>query len=154
IQVEPDDMHPIAKGSDGFAKHDAHADPKFTGTLPTAFPFANADVMSGTTKVSDILKHYRALYTPATGSPLIGTGDPTLGANNNIGAIGQGTDKDSNDQFGTFMPGPSGGPPPLTSAVSSSGSGTSVASTTSGTTGASATTGTSGTTGASGTTGV
>jgi len=126
IAVEPDDTTPIQKGSDGFAKHDVHAAPGFTGPLPTAFPFASADVQAGTVKVSAILSHYRDLYTPAAQSPLIGTGDPTIGANNNIGAIGQGAATDPNDQFGTFKPGSGGGPPPLhvpDAGVSNGGSG-------------------------------
>ncbi|HVU00545.1 MAG TPA: MYXO-CTERM sorting domain-containing protein [Polyangiaceae bacterium] len=112
IAVEPDDVTPIAKGSDGFAKHDVHAAPLFAGPLPTAFPFASTDVEAGAVTVSKMLKQYRSLYTPGNGSPLTGAGDPSGGANNNIGAIGQGSDKDPNDQFGTFQPG-SGGPPPL-----------------------------------------
>src|SRR5262249_22519107 len=111
LPVEPDDMTPIAKGSDGFAKHDVHGDPKFAGPLPKAFPYNADDVKSGAVKVSEILKHYRALYTPLSGSPLTGAGDPQGGPNNNIGAIGQGSDKDPSDQFGTLMPGMGGGPP-------------------------------------------
>jgi MYXO-CTERM domain-containing protein len=113
IAVEPDDVTPLAKGSDGFAKHDVHAAPKFTGPLPSAFPFASADVQAGSVKVSTILAHYRVLYTPAAGSPLVGAGDPASGAHNNIGAIGQGSNLDPSDQFGTFTPGVGGGPPPL-----------------------------------------
>jgi MYXO-CTERM domain-containing protein len=113
IKVEPDDVTPITKGSAGFAMHDVHAAPAFAGPLPTAFPFASADVQAGTVKVSTILAHYRQLYTPASGSPLIGAGDPTNAAHNNIGAIGQGPSLDPGDQFGTFMPGNDGGPPPL-----------------------------------------
>jgi len=112
LQVEPDDKTPLMKGSAGFALHDVHGAPAFKGPMPTAFPFANSDIESGTVKVSTMLAHYRDLYTPNAGSPLIGAGDPTLDANNNIGAIGQGADKDPNDQFGSFMPGMSG-PPPL-----------------------------------------
>jgi len=113
IPVEPDDVTPIAQGSTGFAKHDVHAAPGFTGPLPTAFPYASTDVESGSVKVSAILAHYRGLYTPAPSSPLIGAGDPMGGANNNIGAVGQGSALDPSDQFGTFQPGPAGGPPPL-----------------------------------------
>jgi MYXO-CTERM domain-containing protein len=113
IPVEPDDVTPLAKGSDGFAKHDVHAAPAFTGPLPTAFPYASADVQAGNVKVSTILSHYRDLYAPAPQSPLTGAGDPMGGANNNIGAIGQGSTLDANDQFGTFKPGTGGGPPPL-----------------------------------------
>ena len=112
ITVEPDDVTPLTKGSDGFAKHDVHAAPLFKGPLPTAFPFATADVQAGTVAVSAMLGHYRSLYTPDAGSPLTGAGNPAGGEHNNIGAIGQGSDLDSNDQFGTFKSG-SGGPPPL-----------------------------------------
>jgi len=112
IAVEPDDVNPLPKGSDGFALHDVHAAPGFKGSLPAAFPFASSDVEVGTVTVSTILAHYRDLYTPGTGSPLIGAGNPTGGAHNNIGAIGQGSDLDPNDRFGTFNPG-IGGPPPL-----------------------------------------
>lgn len=113
VMVEPDDVHPIAKGSAGFALHDVHAAPGFKGPLPTSFPFASADVQSGAVRVSDILAHYRELYSPVGQSPLIGAGDPMFGAHQNIGAIGQGADVDPADQFGTFMPGTVGGPPPL-----------------------------------------
>ncbi len=113
VAVEPDDATPITKGSDGFAKHDVHAAPAFKGPLPTSFPYASADVQSGAVRVSDILAHYRDLYSPAAQSPLTGAGDPMFGAHQNIGAIGQGSDMDPSDQFGTFMPGPVGGPPPL-----------------------------------------
>ena len=112
INVEPDDKNPIALGSDGFGKHDLQANPGFKGPLPTAFPFASADVQAGTVTVSAILTHYRDLYTPAPGSPLIGAGHPAGNPKNNIGAIGQGSDMDPSDQFGTVRPG-SGGPPPL-----------------------------------------
>jgi hypothetical protein len=71
IPVEPDDVTPLTKGTDGFAKHDVHAAPGFAGPLPTAFPYASADVQAGTVKVSTILAHYRALYTPGSGSPLV-----------------------------------------------------------------------------------
>jgi len=64
-------------------------------------------------RVSDILAHYRELYRPASQSPLIGGGDPMFGTHQNIGAIGEGTDVDPSDRFGTLMPGPVGGPPPL-----------------------------------------
>lgn len=61
-----------------------HAAPGFGRPLPTSSPLASADVESGAVKVSDILAHCRALYTPADQSPLIGAGDPMLGARNDI----------------------------------------------------------------------
>jgi len=110
----------VERKDDGFAKHDIpvggnvddQADPKLTGPLPTAFPFDNADIVKRVVKVSDILKRYRALYTPAAGSPLIDSGDPQGGPGNDIGAIGAGT-ANVDDKFGTLQPGVGGGPPPL-----------------------------------------
>jgi MYXO-CTERM domain-containing protein len=116
LKCEPDDTTQLPVGSDGCGRHDVHAAPEFAGPIPAAFPFSDADIEAGTVTVSMMLAHYRALYTPAAGSPLIGAGDPMGGASNNIGAIGQGSSKDPNDQFGTFQPGTGGGPPPLSGA--------------------------------------
>jgi hypothetical protein len=80
---------------------DAQADPKFKGPIPKAFPFSDDDIRSGKVTVSKILAHYRAVYSPAEGSPLIDAGDPADGKGTNIGAIG--SEKDSTvDQFGRF----------------------------------------------------
>jgi hypothetical protein len=38
-----------------------------------------------------VLSHYRALYQPAAGSPLIKAGNPADGANIAIGAVGPDT---------------------------------------------------------------
>ena len=43
--------------------------------------------------------HYREIYRPATGSPLIGAGDPADGAGTFIGAIGA-DDTNPIDRFG------------------------------------------------------
>jgi MYXO-CTERM domain-containing protein len=125
LTCAPNDVTAVPIGSAaGCGMRDVHAAPAFKGPLPTAFPYTNPDIMSGTTKVSTMLAHYRDLYTPAAGSPLVGAGDPMGGANNNIGAVGQGAAADPNDQIGTFQPGSGGGPPPLTGVGGSSGSGT------------------------------
>lgn len=79
----------------GFAYHDlpvggavdAQVDPQFRGPIPNGFPFNEADIVSGTVKVSDILAYYRYVYSPAPGSPLIDAGDPADGAGTDIGAI-------------------------------------------------------------------
>jgi uncharacterized protein (TIGR03382 family) len=148
LKCEPDDSTSVAFGSDKCGKHDVNAAPGFKGPLPTAFPYDDTAIEAGTVTVSMMLSHYRDLYTPASGSPLIGAGDPMGGAHNNIGAVGQGSTLDPNDQFGTFMPGAGGGPPPLTGVGGSSG-GTGTA----GTSGGTGTAGTSGGTGRGGTTG-
>jgi chitodextrinase len=90
-------------GTAGYGQHDlggfnGHANPKFSAPTALPFPFAPQDVWNRLKKVSDILSTYRAMYTPATGSPLINAGDPQDG-NPNIGAVGNG---EAVDQFGKF----------------------------------------------------
>jgi MYXO-CTERM domain-containing protein len=149
LKVEPDDMTPIPIGSaEGAGMHDVHAVPGFKGPLPTAFPFDDTAVENGTVTMSMMLAHYRDLYTPAAGSPLVGAGSPMGGANNNIGAVGQGATLDPSDMIGTFQPGTGGGPPLLTGTGGSTG-GTG----TGGTTGAGGTAGKGGSAGTGGTTG-
>ena len=108
----------VSPGAAGYGQHDlggfnGHLNPNFTapGSLP--FPFKPEDIWSRTKKVSDVLAAYRAMYTPAAGSPLIHAGDPQDGAGGNIGAIGNG---ESADQFGLFGSG-SGTPPPALPAI-------------------------------------
>ncbi len=67
---------------------DEQADPKFKGPLPEAFPFSDEDILAGKVTVSKILAFYRQAYSPASGSPPVGAGDPTDGEGTNIGAIG------------------------------------------------------------------
>lgn len=82
----------------GFALHDLpsggapndQADPMFRGPLPTAFVFQDEDIQSGGVTVSKMLAHYRDLYTPAPGSPLIDAGDPADGDGTDIGAVDAG----------------------------------------------------------------
>jgi hypothetical protein len=91
-------------GTPGYGLHDlggfnGHANPMFANPTALPFPFAPEDIWSRTKKVSDVLAMYRAMYTPAPGSPLIGAGDPQDGVGGNIGAIGNG---EATDQFGKF----------------------------------------------------
>jgi hypothetical protein len=79
---------------------DEQADPRFQGPIPAAFPFADADILSGKVTVSQILAFYRAAYTPAAGSPLVGAGDPADGPGTDIGAVGPG--RHPADRFGRF----------------------------------------------------
>ncbi len=90
-------------GSAGYGQHDlggfnGHANPKFAAPTALPFPFAPQDIWNRVKKMSDVLSTYRAMYSPATGSPLIGAGDPQDG-NPNIGAVGNG---EAVDQFGKF----------------------------------------------------
>src|SRR5579871_530497 len=71
----------ISPGAAGYAMHDlgglnGHVNPKFTQPSVTPFPFRPDDIWSRNKKVSDVLSMYRAMYTPASGSPLLGAGDP------------------------------------------------------------------------------
>jgi hypothetical protein len=83
--------------------HDVVADPDFAGDVPQV-PYLIDEGMVWTRSygVSQVLAHYRALYTPSTGSPLIDAGDPADGAATDIGAVGAGTN-DPDDKLGRTM---------------------------------------------------
>jgi hypothetical protein len=68
-------------------------DPKFKGPITEKFAFDDVDIKSGKVTVSKMLAHYREVYTPAPGSPLIGAGDPADGEGSSIGAIEPGKRK-------------------------------------------------------------
>jgi hypothetical protein len=94
----------VAPGTPGFGMHDVggfngRVNPNFTQPTAVPFPFVPQDIWSRTKKVSDVLSTYRAMYTPAAGSPLLGAGDPQDGIGGNIGAVGNG---EPADQFGRF----------------------------------------------------
>jgi len=99
----------VSPGAAGYGLHDlggfnGHMNPKFAQPTAIPFPFLPEDIWNRTKKVSDVLATYRAMYTPASGSPLIGSGDPQDGPGGNIGAIGNG---EASDQFGLFGSGTS-----------------------------------------------
>jgi hypothetical protein len=52
--------------------------------------------------VSRVLRDYRAVYTPRSGSPLIDAGDPGDGDGNDIGAVGAGIPNPA-DRFGLVI---------------------------------------------------
>jgi hypothetical protein len=91
----------------GFALHDVpakgakneQAAARFKGPLPTKFPFDDDDIRARKVTVAQILAHYRDVYSPAAGSPLLGTGDPADGPGSYIGAVGGG-DGTPADKFG------------------------------------------------------
>jgi fibronectin type III domain protein len=114
----------IAPGASGYGMHDAggfngHADPKFVQPTTIPFPFAPQDIWTRTKTVSDVLSAYRAMYTPAAGSPLTGTGDPQDGIGGNMGAVGNG---EAADQFGRFNLGAPAIPSGLTATATGSSS--------------------------------
>ncbi len=83
--------------------HDVKADPKLLGPVPES-PYAidEGAVWLRAIGVSQVLAHYRSLYTPGTGSPMLDAGDPSDGAGTDIGAVGSGTE-DPKDLFGRVM---------------------------------------------------
>jgi hypothetical protein len=81
---------------------DAQVDPKFVGPVPQKFPFHDDDIKSGKVTVSAMLARFRAIYTPAAGSPLIDAGDPADGAGSFIGAVGPAGKNIAHDKFGRF----------------------------------------------------
>ena len=81
---------------------DEQVDPKFTGPLPTDFPFKDEDIKTGKVTVSQMLAHFRKVYTPAEGSPLIDAGDPADGEGADIGAVGTGNPH-KGDCFGRMV---------------------------------------------------
>ena len=91
----------------GFGKHDvpaggaknAQVEPQFKRPFPKEFPFRDADIKAGKVTVSKILAHYRNVYQPAPGSPLMNAGDPADGPGSFIGAVGAGLNP-PNDHFG------------------------------------------------------
>src|SRR5262249_37268707 len=94
----------ITPGAAGYGMHDlgglnGHVNPKFAQPTAIPFPFRPEDIWNRVKKVSDVLSTYRAMYSPAAGSPLIAAGDPQDGPGGNIGAVGKG---DPADQFGLF----------------------------------------------------
>src|SRR5262249_41694095 len=84
----------------GFALHDVpargaraeQAAPRFAGPVPTRFPFDDDDIRAGKVTVAQILAHYRRVYAPGEGSPLLDAGDPADGPKSFIGAVGPGKD--------------------------------------------------------------
>src|SRR5262249_16349908 len=108
-------------GSAGYGQHDlggfnGHANPKFSAPTALPFPFAPQDIWNRVKKVSDVLSTYRAMYTPATGSPLINAGDPQDG-NPNIGAVGN---REAADQFGKSGGGSATPPVPVIASFTAS----------------------------------
>lgn len=90
-------LHDVPKGG----SVDDQVDPKFKGPIPKAFPFETDAIKAGKVTVSQMLAHFRDVYTPAEGSPLLGAGDPADGVGINIGAVGAAKPHPL-DRFGTF----------------------------------------------------
>jgi hypothetical protein len=81
--------------------HDVTGDPLFSDLPKNVFDMDEAGVWKRTVTTADVLRRYRARYTPKAGSPAIDTGDPAGGAGNDVGAVGAGTANDA-DKFGAL----------------------------------------------------
>jgi hypothetical protein len=91
----------IAQNSPG--THDVQADPKLSGSNEIPYKISEGCIWLGEDTTGRVLSHYRDLYRPATGSPLISAGDPNDGAGTAIGAIGPDTSNPV-DLFGRIVP--------------------------------------------------
>jgi len=97
----PDTTKLTPYGSTGLGQNDIAADPKFSQPRMIPFPIGDGDIWRRRFTVSQLLALYRAVYTPANGSPLIDAASTGNGAD--IGAVGAGN-ADPADQFGHFGP--------------------------------------------------
>jgi hypothetical protein len=77
----------------------AATDAQLTSLPLVSFDLDEEAIWKRTTSVRDVLAHYRMLYLPKAGSPLIDKGDPAGGAGNDIGAVGAGA-ANAADKFG------------------------------------------------------
>src|SRR5947207_1008901 len=78
---------------------DEPADPHFPAPIPKGSRCSAEGVKARKVRVAKTLPFYRAAYSPAAGSPLIGAGDPADGEGTSIGAIGAARPSDQ-DRFG------------------------------------------------------
>jgi hypothetical protein len=94
-------MPGIVAGTPG--SHDVDGDPMFAGKVPEVpYLIDEGAVWQRTYGTSQVLRHYRGIYTPRSGSPLADAGDPGDGAGNDIGAVGAGSGHAA-DKFGLVM---------------------------------------------------
>jgi Concanavalin A-like lectin/glucanases superfamily len=89
--------------------HDVQTDPKLAGLSEVPYRVSEGCIWNGDCTTAQVLAHYRDVYRPVTGSPLIAAGDPTDGAGTAIGAVGP-DDTNPVDLFGRFLPLTSPGP--------------------------------------------
>jgi hypothetical protein len=83
--------------------HDVQANPKLSGANEIPFKISSGCIWLGQDTTGRVLSHYRDLYRPATGSPLINAGNPADGANTAIGGVGPDTSNPL-DLFGRIVP--------------------------------------------------
>jgi hypothetical protein len=79
--------------------HDTSLDPKLANPPTVTLDFDESMVWTRALGVREVLRSYRARYTPQAGSSVIDSGDPAGGAGNDIGAVGAGA-ANAADLFG------------------------------------------------------
>jgi len=100
--------------------HDVSGDPRLSGTSEIPYRVSEGCIWVGTCGIRQVLAHYRELYRPAAGSPLINAGDPGDGSGIAIGAVGP-DDSQPSDLFGRMgASSPDTTPPVLSAPVVSS----------------------------------
>jgi hypothetical protein len=87
----------------GQGTHDIAANPRFAVGTEIPYSIDEALVWNRVKRVSEVLAHYRQLYEPAAGSPLIDAGSPTGSSGADIGAVesASGVPR-ADDLFGKF----------------------------------------------------
>jgi len=83
--------------------HDVQSNPQLSGSPEIPWQISEGCIWLGQDTAGRVLSHYRSLYRPATGSPLINTGSPSDGPNTPIGVIGP-DDSNPVDLFGRVVP--------------------------------------------------
>jgi hypothetical protein len=89
--------------------HDVQANPKLSGTAEVPYKISEGCLWVGDCSIGQVLAHYRDIYRPAAGSPLINAGDPADGAGTAIGAVGP-DDTNPIDLFGRVLASGTSGP--------------------------------------------
>jgi hypothetical protein len=83
--------------------NDVLAAPQLAGTGQVPYRISEGCIWLRTCSTGDVLAHYRELYRPAAGSPLVGAGNPADGAGTPIGAVGP-DNTSAVDRFGRIQP--------------------------------------------------
>jgi hypothetical protein len=94
-------LHGIVAATPG--TNDVAAPPQLAGTGEVPYRISEGCVWLRTCSTGEVLAHYRELYRPTAGSPLVGAGNPADGAGTPIGAIGPDT-ANPVDRFGRIQP--------------------------------------------------
>jgi hypothetical protein len=82
--------------------HDVIANPRLASAPEVPYRVSEGCLWTGHCAVGSVLAHYRSVYAPSAGSPVVNAGDPSDGGGVAIGAIGDGGHPA--DRFGLVIP--------------------------------------------------